>query len=259
MPIASFSDLAGRTVVVTGGARGLGYTIAEGFAEQGCNVALIDVLDIVEASAEKLAQDHGVKTIGLTADATDAAQVDAAFEAAEQALGTAQHLVTAAGITIWGDSAEVPAEEWRKVIAVCLDGTFFATQSWGRRLLKAEQGGSAILISSMSGRIVNVPQFQASYNTAKAGVDMVAKSLAVEWAPKGIRVNAIAPGYFLSEMTRQFTSKNPDLAKQWEDLTPLGRFGEPEDLKGITGFLASDASSYVTGTSVSIDGGYTAL
>ena len=259
MPIATYSDLAGRTVVITGGARGLGYTIAEGFAEQGCNVALIDVLDIVEESAAKLAETHGVRAAGFMADATDDQQVEAAFAKAEEALGTAQHLVTAAGITIWGDSIDVPADVWRKVVAVCLDGTFFAAQSWGRRLLKSGTPGSAIFISSMSGSIVNVPQFQASYNTAKAGVDMVAKSLAVEWAPNNIRVNAIAPGYFLSEMTRQFTRENPELAKQWEDLTPLGRMGEPDDLKGITGFLASDASAYVTRTSVSIDGGYTAV
>ena len=111
----------------------------------------------------------------------------------------------------------------------------------------------------MSAHIVNVPQNQAAYNTSKAAVGHLAKSLAVEWAPKGIRVNAIAPGYFLSDMTKQFTETNPELAADWVSRIPMGRMGEPEDLHGLVAFLASDASRYTTAQSVVIDGGYTAI
>ncbi|MCS5720069.1 SDR family oxidoreductase [Herbiconiux sp. CPCC 205763] len=254
-----FDDLTGRTAVVTGGARGLGYSLASALAGQGVNVALLDLLPIVEQSAERLAADSGVQTRGYVVDVTDAAAVDAAFARAEHELGTASLLVTAAGITIWGDSVDVPAETWRKVLSVNLDGTFFAAQSFGRRALAAGRPASAVFISSMSAFIVNQPQFQASYNASKAAVSHLASSLAVEWAPAGIRVNAIAPGYFLSDMTREFTEANPDLAAQWISTIPAGRMGEPEDLHGLALYLASDVSSYLTGQSIVIDGGYTAV
>jgi NAD(P)-dependent dehydrogenase (short-subunit alcohol dehydrogenase family) len=116
---------------------------------------------------------------------------------------------------------------------------------------------SIVTVGSMSAHIVNVPQHQASYNAAKAGVVHLTASLAVEWAPHGIRVNAISPGYMLSDMTRQFTDDNPDLKRQWVDATPARRMGEPSDLDGLVAFLASRSSDLVTGQSVVIDGGYT--
>jgi NAD(P)-dependent dehydrogenase (short-subunit alcohol dehydrogenase family) len=111
----------------------------------------------------------------------------------------------------------------------------------------------------MSGRVVNVPQHQTSYNASKAAVDQLTKSLAVEWAELGVRVNAIAPGYFLSDMTRQFTESNPELAERWRGMIPAGRMGEPSDLDGLVAFLCSDASSYIVGQSIVIDGAYTAV
>lgn len=248
-----------RPAVITGGARGLGYSIAGALARSGNPVALLDVLDDVYDAADRLATDTGVATHAAVADVTDPHSLDAGFTAAEQALGTARVLVTAAGITIWNDSVDVSADEWRKVLAVNLDGTFFAAQQFGRRLLAAGLSGSAVFLSSMSGSIVNVPQHQASYNASKAAVTQLAKSLAVEWAPAGIRVNAIAPGYFLSEMTRQFTAANPELSADWTARIPLGRMGEPSDLHGLVTFLASDASAYLTAQELIIDGGYTAV
>lgn len=253
-----FPDLEGRTAVVTGGARGIGYSLAAALARQGASVALLDLLPEVEESARRLAAETGVATAAATVDVTDADSVETAFEAVREVLGTADILVTAAGITIWGDSAEVDQRTWTKVIDVNLNGTFYATQSFARPLLAEGRGGSAILISSMSGRIVNLPQRQASYNSSKAAVDQLAKSLAVEWAP-AIRVNAIAPGYILSDMTRQFTEANPELAAQWVGTIPAGRMGEPADLDGVVLLLASSASSYLTGQTLVIDGGYTAI
>jgi sorbose reductase len=233
--------------------------MARGLAQSGMSIALLDVLPEVADSARALAAETGVATIGLEVDVRDAEQVDSACAAAELQLGVADTLVTAAGITIWGDSIDVTPEEWHRVMDINLTGTFFACQSWARRLIRQGGGGSAILIASMSGHIVNVPQFQASYNASKAAVIHLAKSLSVEWAAAGIRVNALSPGYTLSDMTRQFMDANPDLRDQWEKLIPVGRMAEPEDLIGMVNYLASPASTYLTGQSLVIDGGYSAI
>ena len=249
----------GSTAIVTGGGRGLGYAMARDLAEHGANIGLIDVLDDVEATAAALAAETGVRAAAVRADVRDPAAVDAAFDVLQQGLGVADLLITAAGITIWGASVSVTPEDWRRVLDINLNGTFFACQSFARRLLPTGRPGSAILISSMSGRIVNVPQHQASYNASKAAVTHLARSLAVEWAAAGIRVNSVEPGYMLSDMTRQFMDANPDLANQWRAMIPLGRMGEPADLIGLVRFLASADSAYITGQPIVIDGGYTAL
>jgi NAD(P)-dependent dehydrogenase (short-subunit alcohol dehydrogenase family) len=254
-----FEDLGGRTAIITGGARGLGYSLATALARQGMRVALLDVLPSVEASAERLAAEHGVEARGWVVDVTDADAIETAFAQAEAELGVSSVLITAAGITIWGESVDVPTDTWKKVMAVNLDGTFFAAQAFARRALAAGNPASAIFVSSMSAFIVNEPQFQASYNSSKAAVSHLAASLAVEWASAGIRVNAVAPGYFLSDMTREFTEANPQLAELWTGRIPVGRMGEPEDLHGLVTYLASESSSYLTGQSIVIDGGYTAV
>ena len=252
-------DLRGSTAVVTGGGRGLGLAMARHLAENRANIGLIDVLPEVTDAARALAEQTGVTAAGVVADVRDAHAGDAAVADLQQQLGTADIRITSAGITIWGESADVTPEEWQRVLDINLNGTFFAAQSVARRLLAEGKPGSIIFISSMSGRIVNIPQFQASYNSSKAAVSMLAKSLAVEWAPAGIRVNALEPGYTLSDMTRQFMDANPDLAAQWTALIPMGRMGEPADLIGAVSYLASAESAYLTGQSIVIDGGYTAI
>jgi NAD(P)-dependent dehydrogenase (short-subunit alcohol dehydrogenase family) len=142
------------------------------------------------------------------------------------------------------------------VVDINLTGPFLACQAFAGQTLD-HGGGTIVNVASMSGRIVNVPQHQAAYNASKAGVAHLTASLAVEWAHRGIRVNAIAPGYFLSEMTRQFTDSNPELRDRWVEAIPARRMGEPEDLDGLVAFLASRASGYITGQSILIDGGYT--
>jgi NAD(P)-dependent dehydrogenase (short-subunit alcohol dehydrogenase family) len=253
------SGLRGATAVVTGGGRGLGLAIARDLAAQGVAIGLLDVLPDVADTAAALAADLGVPAAAVLADVRDPEAVEAGFSDLQGTLGTADVLVTAAGITIWGEAADVTPEDWRRVLDINLNGTFFACQSFARRLLAEGRGGSAVLISSMSAAIVNVPQFQASYHASKAAVSMLAKAIAVEWAPKGIRVNAVEPGYMLSDMTRQFMDQNPDLAEQWRGMIPLGRMGEPADLVGLVRFLCSADSGYITGQSMVIDGGYTAV
>lgn len=252
-------NLTGKTAVVTGGARGIGLTVARALAAEGLNVALLDLLDGVTDEAQRLADDFGVKAYGQRLDVTDQDATNAAFDAVRDELGTPQVLLTAAGIEINGDSIDVTAAEWRKVIDVNLTGTFFASQAFGRGLLDAGLPGSAILIASMSGLIVNVPQWAASYNSSKAAVAHLAKSLAVEWAGVGIRVNAMSPGYVLTDLTRRIIEREPELEAGWVSLIPQGRMATPEDLTGLVVFLASDASSYLTGQQLVIDGGYTAV
>lgn len=254
-----FEDLRGRVAVVTGGARGLGRQMAGALAAQGVAVALLDVLDDVESSARGLADEHGVPATGVPVDVTDDASVAAGFARATEALGLPTIGVHAAGVAAWGDSVEVSRASWQRVIDVNLTGTFLCCQALARGCLAAGRPGVIVNVSSMSGQIVNVPQRQVAYNASKAAVDMVTKSLAVEWAPAGIRVNAIAPGYMLSDMTRQFTQENPELARRWVSMIPAGRMGEPADLEALVVFLCSDRSAYLVGQSVVIDGGYTVI
>jgi len=140
-----------------------------------------------------------------------------------------------------------------------LTGTFLCCQALARACTAAGGEGVIINVSSMSARVVNLPQHQASYHASKAGVEMLTKALAVEWAPIGIRVNAIAPGYMLSEMTRHFTTANPELAERWRNMIPVGRMGEPSDLEALVVFLCSERSSYLLGQTIVVDGAYTAV
>jgi NAD(P)-dependent dehydrogenase (short-subunit alcohol dehydrogenase family) len=253
------SKLSGRTAVITGGARGIGLTLARALAADGVGVALLDLLDSVQDGAQAIADEYGVPTLGERLDVTDQAAVGDAFRLVREKLGVPRVLVTAAGIEINGDSVKVTAEQWRKVIDVNLTGTFFAAQAFGDGLLNAGIPGSAIFIASMSGSIVNVPQWAASYNASKAAVAHLGKSLAVEWAPAGIRVNSISPGYVLTDLTQAILDKEPALHDDWVARIPQGRMAKPEDLAGLVRFLSSDASAYITAQDIVIDGGYTAV
>ncbi len=252
-----FDDLEGKVAVVTGGARGLGLEMADALAEMGCVVALLDVGDGVEVSAAQLGERRGGQTIGLRADVTDDAALAAVFGRVVDELGTPSVLVNAAGVTAWSEAEAMPAAEWRRVVDINLTGTFLTCQAFARTVFATDGSGSIVNVSSMSAFVVNVPQRQAAYNTSKAGVDQLTRSLAVEWVERGIRVNAISPGYFLSDMTRQFIDANPETGEGWRVRVPAGRLGEPADLRGLVVYLASDASRYVVGESVVIDGGYT--
>jgi NAD(P)-dependent dehydrogenase (short-subunit alcohol dehydrogenase family) len=249
-----FEDLEGKVAVVTGGARGLGLSMARALARHGVRIGLVDLLEEVEESAAALPD-----AVGATADVTSADDVAAAFARVSEQLGNPSLLVNAAGITVWEDSLDATPESWRRVIDINLTGTFLCCQALGRACRDDGHAGAIVNVSSMSGRVVNVPQHQTSYNASKAAVDQLTKSLAVEWAELGVRVNAVAPGYFLSDMTRQFTESNPELAERWQGMIPAGRMGEPQDLDGLVVYLCSDASAYIVGQSIVIDGAYTAI
>jgi len=197
MMLAEFS-LAGRTAVVTGGARGLGLEMLRALAEAGAQVVALDVLrEPAETAMAEVTRDFGVRAVVRQVDVTHADEVDRAVAAVEADLGPIDVVVAAAGITDQTAAAEVSATAWQRVLDVNLTGVFLTAQATGRRMIERRRG-SIILIASMSGEIVNRPQTQVAYNVSKAGVIMLAKSLAAEWAPANVRVNALAPGYFLT-------------------------------------------------------------
>jgi NAD(P)-dependent dehydrogenase (short-subunit alcohol dehydrogenase family) len=250
-------SLHGKVAVVTGGARGLGLEMMDALAEAGASVVAVDLLaDQARASAEAVGARRGVRAAAWELDVTDHVQVGATFAQIEKEFGQIDILVASAGIVATEAAEDSTAESWRRVIDVNVNGVFFCARAAGRSM-RARQSGSIILIASMSGMIVNTPQKQASYNTSKGGVIMMARSLASEWAPYGIRVNSLAPGYMRTAITDQVLAQMPGLRETWERLTPLGRMGEPRELRGSVVFLASDASSFMTGHTLVVDGGYT--
>jgi NAD(P)-dependent dehydrogenase (short-subunit alcohol dehydrogenase family) len=243
-------SLAGRRAVVTGGASGIGRAIAEVLAEGGAQVAVAD-RDFDRATATAAA-------IGGTAihlDVTDAAEAErVAARHAES--GAPDILVNNAGIVQNAASLDVDLADWRRVIDVNLHGVFHTARAFGRHMVAAGRG-SVVNISSICGEVAVHPQPQAAYNAAKAGVNLLTKSLAVEWAGK-VRVNAVAPGYTATELTLLGRSK-PEWFETWLAGIPMGRLAEPREIGLVVAFLASDAASYVTGTVLTVDGGYTAI
>lgn len=247
--------LDGRVAIVTGGGRGLGEAFCHAFASAGASVV---VGDIVLANAEKVAQDvraMGMKSLAVKLDVRSADSVNAMVAKAISEFGQVDVLMNNAGVVTNAPAEEMTDEEWEHVMAVDLTGVFRCCRAVAQHMI-ARKNGSIINIGSMSGVISNHPQPQCSYNAAKAGVIMLSKSLAGEWAQHGIRVNTISPGYMETEMTLR-GRQNPSENDVWIENTPMKRCGRPEELGPLAVYLASDASSFVTGANILIDGGYT--
>ncbi len=249
----------GRTALVTGGGRGLGLAMATALARRGADIALFDIQPQVEAAAERLRAETGRRVVGLRVDVTQDESVRGGLEAASAALGTATVLVNAAGVAMDRPALETSTAQWRQVLDVNVTGTFVVCREFAQRIVDAGLTGTVVNVASMSGFVVNVPQQQAAYNTSKAGVSMLTKSLAVEWLARGIRVNAIAPGYFASDMTREVAAREPEMRDEWLRRTPAGRMGEPGELGDLVAYLAGEGSRFVVGETIVIDGGYTLL
>jgi NAD(P)-dependent dehydrogenase (short-subunit alcohol dehydrogenase family) len=246
-------DLTGRTAIVTGGGSGIGKQMATGLAEAGADVVLCArKLERVEAAAAEI-EELGVRTLALACDVRDPAQVQAVVDRARADFGRIDILVNNAG-TSWGAPVEdFPLEGWQKVIDVNLTGVFLMAQAAGRVMIE-QQGGKIVNIASVAAFGGAPPELMnaIAYNAAKAGVVGFTRDLAVKWAGHGINVNAIAPGWFPSDMTKVLLEANRD---RYLEGVPLGRFGGPDDLKGAVVFLASRASDFVTGQVVVVDGG----
>ena len=251
--LESFS-LQGKVGFVTGAGRGIGATIATAWADAGADVACFD-LD--EATAEETAEAiraTGRRAIGIGGDVTDPGSVGRAIERTVAELGGLHIAMNNAGIAHQAPAEDMDVADWRRMIDINLTGVFVCAQAEARHML-ANGGGAIVNTASMSGTIVNRGLTQAHYNASKAGVMHLTKSLAVEWATRGIRVNCISPGYTLTPMTER-----PEVAgarAEWEDQTPMHRMVRMEELAGPALFLASDAASAVTGADLIADCGFT--
>lgn len=249
--------LDGQVAVITGGARGIGFETARALASVGAQVVLVDLDGQALSQAVSTLAEEGFSASSERADVTAPEQLNAAADAVHARLGRIDILVNSAGIARLHDALDVSDDEWRLVMDINVNGTFWASRAFGRYMVEAGRG-SVINLGSMSGLIINRPQFASSYMASKGAVHMLTKALAVEWAEKGVRVNAVAPGYVGTDMTLAMRAR-PELYNVWLDMTPMKRVGEPAEIAATILFLASPASSYVTGSILSVDGGYTSI
>jgi NAD(P)-dependent dehydrogenase (short-subunit alcohol dehydrogenase family) len=259
MSVKQLFDLGGRTALVTGGSRGLGLQMAEALGEMGARVALTarkrDELDQAVAHLTPL----GIEAVALECDMSDAAAIAPVVERAIAALGPIDILVNNAGTTWGAATLEHPLEAWRKVIDLNLTAMFLMSQEVGRRCMVPRRSGKVINIASILGLVGGGDPGRpatVAYNTSKGGVISFTRALAAEWAQYNINVNAIAPGFFPTKMTKGIMEM---LGDEVANKAPLKRVGGPEDLKGLTVLFASDAGAFITGQVVAVDGGVTAV
>jgi len=255
--VEALFGLSGRVAVVSGASSGLGVGFARALAQAGANLVLAARrADRLDALAAEL-MEAGVEVLPVACDVTDATQVEALKDACLERFGRVDILVNNAGTTEVVPAEDETEEAFLRVLNVNLNGTFYCAQRFGRVMLNAGQG-SIINVASIFGMVGSGSIPQAGYVASKGAVVNMTRELAAQWARRGVRVNAIAPGFFMSEMTEEMFSDERSMA--WvRRKTPAGRAGEVEELAGALIFLASDASSYVTGQTIAVDGGWTAI
>ena len=249
-------DLSGKTALITGSGRGIGLATARRMARAGADVIIADY--IVENGEKAAAEIEGMgrQSMFIEVDVRSSASVNRMAAKALEAFSAIDILVCNAGIAQAVPAEECSDEDWLNMMAVNLNGVFWCCRAIGRHML--ERGSGAIVnLASMSGMISNTPQPQAHYNAAKAGVILLTKSLAGEWAPRGVRVNCVSPGYIGTDMTLEGFS-NDDWRPTWLAMTPQGRIGVPEEIAQAIFYLASPGATFTTGTNLVVDGGYTA-
>lgn len=254
MYLEEMFGLSGKTAVVTGAGRGIGQVIAMGLAKAGAEVVIISRSGAEETVS--MITKAGGKAYDLRTDVTKENEVNASINEIIKRSGKIDILFNNAGICIHKSTLEATIEEWKSVIDINLTGEYIMARAVGKTMIEKGIKGAIVNMASMSGTIVNIPQWQASYNASKAGVIHLTKSLAAEWVGYGIRVNSLSPGYIATPMSADVPQ---DLKDAWEPLMPMHRMGEPEELIPAVLYLVSPASGYTTGTDVIVDGGYTCI
>jgi NAD(P)-dependent dehydrogenase (short-subunit alcohol dehydrogenase family) len=245
--------LSGQTALVTGATKGIGRAIARSLAEAGANIVVVgrdaDDADAVRTELQEL----GVEVLVALADITRPDEIDRVVQSSLERFGAIDVLVNNAGACEHKPALEVTYQGWRDVFRVNVDALWLVSQAVGRHMVERERG-SIVNIGSMSGMIVNRPQWQPAYNASKAAVHHLTRSLAAEWAPHNVRVNAVAPGYIKTDMS---PVDEPQFRQRWIEDSPQQRYGLPEEVGPSVVYLASQAASFVTGSVLVMDGGYT--
>jgi NAD(P)-dependent dehydrogenase (short-subunit alcohol dehydrogenase family) len=248
-------DLEGRVAMVTGAGRGIGREVADVLAAAGARVVVTDRDVASGLAAERALRENGADARFYELDVREHELVREVADEVAGDYGRIDILVNNAGIVFNSSAEDMSADEWRDVLDVNLSGVFWCCQAVGRHMIR-RSSGAIVSIASMAGIVALDPQPQAHYNVSKAGVIMLTRSIAVEWARHNVRVNAVSPGYIGTELTKMGLSK-PDWAALWHARTPLGRVGDARDVANAVLYLASDAASFVTGENLVVDGGYT--
>ncbi|MDD6483269.1 MAG: SDR family oxidoreductase [Clostridiales bacterium] len=253
-------DFEGKNVLITGAERGIGLEIAKGFAKCGANIIIAGIMNDEFPNAEKLIKQEGAECVCVHTDISDEVSVKKMVNTVKEKFERIDILVNNAGINKLAPAEEMPLEVWQRIINVNFTGTFIMCREIGSIMIK-QGGGNIVNIASMSGLVVNpLPQQQCAYNSSKAGVIMLTKCLANEWAEKGIRVNAVCPGFTRTPLTaKRLDTPNDPAVKKWIGGTPMNRVANPDEMVGIVLYYASEFSSFTTGTCIPIDGGYTCL
>lgn len=256
-PILDRFRLDGRVALVTGGGQGIGRAFAHALGEAGAAVAVVDLVPETAEVVTAELQAKGIEAMAVQADVTQSDQIQSMVESIVKRWDRLTIAVNNAGIGVWGDAETVSEATWNRMMDINLKGVFFCAQAEAQVMFPAGYG-KIINTASMSGTISNTPQNQSVYNVSKAGVIHMTRSLAAEWAPRGIRVNSISPGYTRTQLVSDLleTPTGKAVGPKWAGLIPMGKMGEVTDLQGAVVFLAAAVSDYMTGADLIIDGGY---
>jgi gluconate 5-dehydrogenase len=257
MSVRDLFNLTGKVALVTGGSRGLGLEMAAALGEAGARVVISARRDQWLAPAEQELRSRGIEAVAVTCDVSNPDDVNAAVRATIDRFGRLDILINNAGIS-WGESIEtMPVDKWKQVFDTNAVGCFLMSQAAGNEMLRFGNGGAIINITSVAGMIGLDPDVldAVGYSASKGAIITLTRDLAVKWGPRGIRVNAIAPGFFDTRLSHALLQKTQE---KIEKTTPMGRIGQPGELAGVAVFLASAAASYVTGQVLAVDGGMTA-